>query len=385
MSFANIQQNSKSGLPDEKAFTLANGFNLPLQTKPFQSAQKPPQRAYFNNEVPNAIKPERSAGESLPSPNNRGTRYKPSYEILVQRTRTKNNLSKLFRAAGKSELADKLRDCSNHFDILTTGQCIAKTITTFYCSSRHCPFCAAIRARELQENYLPKFEAFAWLNPSLTACHLVLTQKQYRGERLLSAIKRLLKNFEKLRGRVVWSEYFDAGGCYAVEFTKGKRGGWHVHIHLEVFRSKFLNVKQFRAAWLDVTEDSMNFKIKRIDSQAGGLEEVIKYISKPKDVANYTAGDAEQLLELKGVKLFGTFGKFRKFCASYQTPEPSEPLEIIALMFPKKPLIEGDLCDCCGLTLFRLRLDIKGRIELEKHVYAAKKAIRSKPMTVSRC
>jgi hypothetical protein len=33
MSFANIQQNSKSGLPDEKAFTPANGFNLPLQTR----------------------------------------------------------------------------------------------------------------------------------------------------------------------------------------------------------------------------------------------------------------------------------------------------------------------------------------------------------------
>jgi hypothetical protein len=144
-------------------------------------------------------------------------------------------------------------------------------------------------------------------------------------------------------------------------------------------------VRQFRAAWLDVTGDSVNFKIKRIDTLAGGLEEVIGYISKPQDVSIFTVADAEQLLELKGVKLFGTFGKFRKFCASYQTPEPSEPLEIIALMFPKEPLIEGDLCECCGLTLFRLRLDIKERIELEKHVYAAKKVIRSKPMTVSRC
>jgi hypothetical protein len=237
----------------------------------------------------------------------------------------------------------------------------------------------------LQEDYLPKLEAFAKENPRETPCHLVLTQKQYKGESLINSIKRLLKNFEKMRRRAVWSEYFAAGGLYGVEFTQGKRGGWHTHLHCEVFRSKFLNVKQFRAAWLDVTGDSMNFKIKRIDTLKGGLEEIIKYISRPKDVANYTAGDAEQLLELKGVKLFGTFGRFRKFCASYQTPEPSEPLEIIALMFPKDPLIEGDLCDCCGLTLFRLRLDIAGRIELEKHVYAAKKAIRGKPMTVSRC
>ncbi len=360
------------------------GFN-PLANSARQSESKLENQTYLDNVVPNAIKPQRSELENLPKPNNRGVKYTPNYEILGQKTRTKNRLSKLFREAGKVDVSDKMRDCSNFFDILTSGQCIKKTVTTFYCSSRHCPFCAEIRARELQADYLPKLEAFAKENPQETACHLILTQKQYKGERVLDSIKRLLKNFEKLRRRAVWNEYFEAGGLYGVEFTKGRHGVWHAHIHLEVFRSKFLNVKQFRAAWLDVTKDSMNFKIKRIDSQAGGLEEIIKYISSPKDVANYTVADAEQLLELKGVKLFGTFGKFRKFCASYQTPEPSEPLEIIALMFPTEPLIEGDLCECCGLTLFRLRLDIKGRIELEKHVYAAKKAIRSKLPINFRC
>ncbi len=364
---------------------VINGFNSAVARDAVESKSKTPGHAYLDNAVPNAIKAQRSEPENLPKPNKRGVKFTPNYEILVQKTRTKNALSKLFRLNGETDVANKMRDCSNFFDILTSGQCIERTTTTFYCSSRHCPFCAEIRARELQADYLPKLEAFAKENPHETACHLILTQKQYKGERVLDSIKRLLKNFEKMRRRAVWNEYFEAGGLYGVEFTKGKHGGWHTHIHLEVFRSKFLNVKQFRAAWLDVTKDSMNFKIKRIDSHAGGLQEIIKYISSPKDVANYTAGDAEQLLELKGVKLFGTFGKFRKFCASYQTPEPSEPLEIIALMFPKEPLIEGDLCECCGLTLFRLRLDIKERIELEKHVYAAKKAIRGKPMTVSRC
>jgi hypothetical protein len=360
------------------------GFrDVGIQTS--KQSLEPPKLAYVHNSVPNAIKPQRSEPENLPKPNNRAAKFTPNYEILVQKTRTKNRLSKLFRANGKTGVANKMRDCSNHFDILTTGQCVAKTVTTFYCSSRHCPFCAEIRARELQADYLPKLEAFAKDNPRETPCHLVITQKQYKGERVLDSIKRLLKNFEKLRRRAVWSEYFEAGGLYAVEFTKGRRGGWHTHLHLVVFRSKFLNVKQFRAAWLDVTGDSVNFKIKRIDTLKGGLEEVVGYISKPKDVANYTAGDAGQLLELKGVKLFGTFGRFRKFCASYQTPEATDPLEIIAKMFPKTPLVEGDLCECCGLTLFRLRLDIAGRIELEKTVYAAKKAIRGKPMTVSRC
>jgi hypothetical protein len=358
-----------------------NGFNfVGYSTTPLQS--KSQSQTYLDNSVPNAIKPQLREPENLPKRNNRAAKFTPNYEILVQKTRTKNRLSKLFRANGKTDVANKMRDCSNFFDILTSGQCIKRTTTTFFCSSRHCPFCAEIRARELQEDYLPKLESFAKENPSLDACHLVLTQKQYKGESLLNSIKRLLKNFEKMRRRAVWSEYFDAGGLYGVEFTKG-RHGWHTHLHCEVFRSKFLNVNQFRAAWLDVTGDSMNFKIKRIDTLKGGLEEIIKYISKPKDVANYTVSDVEQLSELKGVKLFGTFGRFRKFCASYQMPT-SDASEL-KIDIDAEPLIEGDLCECCGLTLFRLRLDIKGRIELEKHVYAAKKAIRGKPMTVSRC
>ncbi len=232
---------------------------------------------------------------------------------------------------------------------------------------------------------MPKLEAFAKENPSLTPCHLVLTQKQYKGESKINAKKRLSKNIEKMRRRVIWNEFFEGGGLYGIEDTKGKRGGCHAHFHSLIFRNKFLDLKRFRAEWLDTTGDSVNFNIKRIDTLKDGLEEILKYISKPQDVANYTADDVKQLLELKGVKMFGTFGRFRKFCASYQKPEPIDPLEIIALMFPKSPPIEGDLCDCCGLTLFRLRLDIAGRIELEKHVYAAKKAIRGKPVAVSRC
>ncbi len=378
MLVARPKNNSTS---PQTAYHLSYGFRV-ADSATLQSLESR-SSAYVHNEVPNAIKPQRSEPENLPKPNNRAAKYTPNYEILVQKTRTKNRLSKLFRLIGKTDVADKMRDCSNFFDILTTGQCIERTVTTFYCASRHCPFCAEIRARELQADYLPKLKAFAKENPSETPCHLVLTQKQYKGESLINSIKRLLKNFEKMRRRTVWSEYFDAGGLYGVEFTKGRRGGWHTHLHLEVFRSKFLNVKQFRAAWLDVTGDSVNFKIKRIDTLAGGLEEIIKYISRPKDAANYTAGDAEQLLELKGVKLFGTFGRFRKFCANYHAPT-SDASEL-KIDIEAEPLIEGDLCECCGLTLFRLRLDIKGRIELEKQVYAAKKAIRGKPMTVSRC
>jgi hypothetical protein len=42
---ASNERNSKLEPQASEAFTLANGFNLPLQTKPFQPAQKPTQQS----------------------------------------------------------------------------------------------------------------------------------------------------------------------------------------------------------------------------------------------------------------------------------------------------------------------------------------------------
>jgi hypothetical protein len=157
-----------------------------------------------------------------------------------------------------------------------------------------------------------------------------------------------------------------------VEFTVGRDGNWHTHLHCLVFRRRYFDVKPFRSEWLDVTGDSVNFKVKLIDTLAGGLEEVIGYISKPKDTEKFTVRHVKQVLDLTGVRMFGTFGDFRTFCASFIHSEPESVVE-------RETLVEGDLCDCCSLPLFRVKLDIKGRIELEKQAYLWRHLQKPKP------
>jgi hypothetical protein len=329
-----------------------------------QSAPMPP-NAYFNNGVNNAT--TRHA-EHTPLAQNQArikAKFKPSYIKLSEQNDTKRRLCALIHEAGDYVLANRMRDCSRMFSVLTSGHCAPKS-ETFHCSSRHCPFCAAIRAQERNANYLPKVEAFYTQNASVTPVHLVLTQKHRKGEQLLDSINRLLKSFRKLIRRAFWKKHCAEGGVYAVEFTVGRDGSWHAHLHCLVFRRQFFHVSKLRAEWFDVTKDSINFKIIQIDTLAGGLEEIIGYISKPKDVSKFTVDHVQQMLDIKGVRMFAAFGEFRTFCASLELPETEAEQE-------QKMLCEGDLCACHNLPLFRVCLDIKGRIELEKQIYLSRR------------
>lgn len=326
---------------------------------------------YFNNGVNNATTRQAAGVKTHRKPSKLKERYKPTFVKLSEKNETKSRLCALIREAGDYVLANKMRDCSRMFSVLTSGHCAPQS-ETFHCSSRHCPFCAAIRAQERINDYLPKAEAFYTHNASVTPVHLVLTQKHRKGEQLLDSIIRLLKAFRKLIRRAFWKKHCGEGGVYAVEFTVGRDGNWHTHLHCLVFRREFFHVSKLRREWHQVTGDSVNFKIIPIDTLSGGLEEIIGYISKPKDVSKFTVDHVRQMLDIKGVRMFAAFGDFRAFCASFETPEAEATPE-------EKKLCEGDVCPCHGLVLFRIALDIDGKIELEKQMYLSRLIEKKKP------
>ncbi len=368
MNLASRQQNSRSGLPDEKAFTLANGFNLPLQTKTFQSAQKPTQRAYFNREFINSLNVTNSQSEARTErakASGRKRKYKPAWQRLNEKNTTKSRVCVLLDELKNYELADNFRACHSRFLTTTCGTHITERKATFYCGHRACVFCAEIRSRRMREKYLPKVTAFAADNVRLAPCHLVLTQKHYLGEALSDSIKRLLANFRKLIRREFWKHHLSPGGVYAVEFTLGKDGSWHAHLHCLVFRQRFFNVKSFRREWKEVTNDSVNFKIDRVTDIKSGLFELVKYISKPLDAEKYKANHLKQVLDLKAQRLFSTFGTFRAFAASFEVPEVETAPEALQTL-------DNGNCPHCSLPLFSLMLGIREQIELERFIAAQK-------------
>jgi hypothetical protein len=358
------EQNSPLEPQPGKFFIPASGFNLPLQTKTFHSAQKPTQRAYFNKELINSL----NVTNSQPEPrterakaSGRKGKYKPAWQRLSEKNVTKSRVCVLLDELKNYELADNFRACHSRFLTTTCGTHITERKATFYCGHRACVFCAEIRARRMREKYLPKVAAFVADNVRLAPCHLVITQKHYPGEQLTDSIKRLLANFRKLIRREFWKHHLSPGGVYAVEFTLGKDGCWHAHLHCLVFRQRFFNVKSFRREWKEVTKDSVNFKINRVTDIKSGLFELVKYIAKPLDAEKYQPKHLKQVLNLKAQRLFSTFGTFRAFAANFVVPEVETPPEAAQTL-------ENGNCPHCLQPLFSLMLGIREQIELEKFI-----------------
>jgi len=375
---ASTPQKSTSELLAGKSYCLTNGFNLPLQTKAFQSAQKPPQQAYFNRELINSLNVINSQPEARTErakASGRKGKYKPAWQRLNEKNTTKSRVCVLLDELKNYELADNFRACHSRFLTTTCGTHITERKATFYCGHRACVFCAEIRSRRMREKYLPKVTAFAADNVRLAPCHLVITQKHYLGESLSDSIKRLLANFRKLIRREFWKQHLSAGGVYAVEFTLGKDGCWHAHLHCLVFRQRFFNVKSFRREWKEITKDSVNFKIDRVTDVKSGLFELVKYISKPLDAEKYKAKHLKQVLDLKAQRLFSTFGTFRAFAASFEVPEPETAPETVSEV---AQTLDNGNCPHCSQPLFSLMLGIREQIELERFI-AEQKPHKSRP------
>jgi hypothetical protein len=364
MSFANSHQQKSAFERQASEASLANGFNLPLQTKAFQPTQKPPPHTYFNRELLNSlnvVNSQRQARQTALEVSRRKGKHKPAWQRLSEKNTTKSYICRLLSELGNYELANNFRACHSRFLTTTCGTHVTERKATFYCGHRACVFCSEIRARQRRENYLPKVTAFASENAQLTPCHLVLTQKHYLGEALSDSIKRLLANFRKLIRREFWKHHLSHGGVYAVEFTLGKDGCWHAHLHCLVFRRSFFNVLSFRREWKDVTGDSVNFRIDRVVDIKSGLFELVKYISKPLDAEKYKTNHLRQVLDLKAQRLFSTFGAFRAFAASFIVPEVETQPEALQTL-------ENGNCPQCSQPLFSLMLDIHGLIELERFI-----------------
>ncbi len=353
-------------------YHLSTAFNS-LAVSPFQSHLSQTKHAYFNSELLNShnvINSQREARQTASEPRKHTRKHKPLWQRLTDKNATKSRICNLLSELGNYELADNFRACHSRFLATTCGTHITERKATFYCGHRACVFCSEIRARQRRENYLPKVAAYSKANPKLTPCHLVLTQKHYYGEQLTDSIKRLTANFRKLIRRDFWHAHLSAGGAYAVEFTLGSDGFWHSHLHCLVFRNKFFNVKSFRREWKEVTNDSVNFRIDRVTDVKAGLGEVLKYISKPLDAEKFQVEHLKQVLNLKGQRLFSTFGAFRQFAASFVVPERETQPEA-------EQTLDNGNCPHCSQPLFSIMLGIHGLIELEKFI-AEQKAHESR-------
>ena len=246
----------------------------------------------------------------------------------------------------------RMRECGTRWRVLSCGDHLlpgsAQNLNR--CDHRLCPFCAGRRSRKIQRKYLPKIGAFMRHAPvPVTPCLLTLTLAHKDGESAVQSYKRLYDAFKKLIRRKRWKAYF-LGGMWAFETVLSKDGCWHSHMHLVVFRKRFVDdLDGLKADWLEITGDSYVLNLQRIDDIKSGVKECLKYMAKPSDFDRMSPDHIRQLLEFRSRRLVSAFGEFAEFCKTYEvTDEDRETWGDP----PLDQLENGDPCPECAKPLF---------------------------------
>lgn len=287
---------------------------------------------------------------------------------LSDKDKTKHLLIGLLSSVDR-ELGEKIRNCGARFAVKTCGKHIVSRQPLNRCEHRLCPHCASRQSRLKMKKYLPIVLAFIkHSRVPVTLCHLTLTLAYIEGETAKEAKKRLYSAFKKLIRRDFWNEHL-AGGLYSIEYTLSKAkftqkaGMWHCHLHSLVFRKKFVDVALLKDEWFAVTGDSDVLRLDKVTDINSGLEEVLKYVTKPIDFKNYTPDHVSQLLKMKGEKMFGAFGEFAKFAKNY-TPSDNDNEEMVE----RFDYAEGDCCPHCDEPLFSVLLSVADTIGFYKRL-----------------
>jgi hypothetical protein len=316
-------------------------------------------------------------------------------EKLAAKRQTQRTLVKLLHAIQEDELADKFNRCSQNFIFKTCGEHILDPHADFRCEQyKLCPFCARRRANRLCNKYLPLATLFErrsmqFIGKKVTPCHLVLTQKQRKGETAVESRQRLYDSIsKKLIRRKFFKENF-AGGLGSFEITVSKRKGknWHIHAHLTVFRVGYWGketgkLSELKRLWAECSPDAKNLYLGVIDGIERGLSETIKYGMKPADIENLNGEQMKQLLKLKGKNMTFPFGDFKKFCAEYKLT-PDEKAEFkretddYVIRDADGEFVGYKPCPC-GKPLFETKLSAANLLEFVRNIESIPKT-RGKP------
>jgi hypothetical protein len=309
----------------------ANGFNSGDYSAT-QSQSKPSNRTYLDLGTTNAHF-------------SRKKKRREVSETLTIKRQSKLKIVKFLEELNQANHADSMSRCGEKYSVLMCGEHIASKLPFHRCNIRFCPMCANRRAARFVKKYLLYVIAFIAANLSLRPCLLTLTQRKIQSESKKSARARILASFKKLQRRKFFSEYF-AGGIWACEITESETGN-HSHLHIFIFRRKFIDAKLLKNEWSKVSPGAKNLNIKLINGLENGLREVIKYISKPIPAENLTLESVRQILELKSLQMIQTFGEFRTFCRDYELPESESESES-----DKHGFVVGECCPHCEKPLF---------------------------------
>lgn len=156
-------------------------------------------------------------------------------------------------------------------------------ITTWYCQTRHCLNCCAIRTAKLINAYLPTLHSFD--DPVMLT--LTIRDGHVTDNNLRETCETMIANWRKvyLSVRKKWKEKeaIDVEGFRGFECTgswdkKRKRHKYHPHFHVIVNGHGI--AKDMQRKWLELNPDATEINQRIVPADVGSMKEILKYFTK---------------------------------------------------------------------------------------------------------
>ncbi len=274
------------------------------------------------NETPLAATREVSEIESLPK---RLHRYgKAKTRGLAQLRHIAGIDSAECDQRGIKSIIQSLSRCGNYlvFRNYYTVDTIRLTHANFCKRHLLCPLCAIRRASKFVQNYEARYQTIVRERPELKPYLVTLTVKngpdlKERFNHLHQSMKRYNKRRRDcIRKGTGFCELNRAdAGVFSYEFTKGKDGTWHPHVHMLLmcstppdFDPQRPKKSSLSREWHTITGDSFIVDARPITSEKGFCE-VFKYALKFSTLDPADTWHAYQTLQRR--RLVSSFGLFR--------------------------------------------------------------------------
>ena len=269
--------------------------------------------------------------------------------------RVKARLVELLFQAGFGQTAKRVARCNADYFTLAcrNGHC-TKTVPSFRCRNRLCPYCAAERQRRAFLKLLPVLEIFAQ-RENERAVLMTLTLET-TSQPLLTQDKAFKAAFRRLRRMKRWKDRISGALC-GYEFTLGADGRWHYHTHVLAFRKAWYDQAELAEDWRHAARAlSAVVDIRAISNLSSGLRSSLQYCFKPTSIENWTVMEIKQFEEMERIKLSDCFGQFRGLRVLEDVSE--DPAA-------EHPLFVGCPCPECGEPLRRVKISWRDLEELK--------------------
>ncbi len=265
----------------------------------------------------------RGAYVHTPIGTSHGHTFKGSTLEYVQKDRNRRRFKQIMEVVasmsrcGREQQARALMGCGRYFKQSNPLPCGTVKLLPNFCDSVFCPNCAARRSKPLQEKILKRVNQSKYRYFFLT-----LTVRNYK-DLTRESLKRLNKQFAKLRGFDVWKKEI-RGGVYSVETTyNAETQEWHPHFHVLLeSRRRLPNswLGLVKEEWRRITgshvirlermygTDRRGRKYRRINRS--GLKELVKYATKTASFGYSPELVDTFLIAFENVRRMQSFGSF---------------------------------------------------------------------------